>query len=221
VASHDLWIWHSFFGLPGSHNDINVLDRSPLFKNLLNGQSPRIEYTINGNKYDQGYYLADGIYPDWSTLIKTISAPQGLEKKVRQSSYHNFSHVLTSTLFVMKKHFAKLQEACRKDVERAFGVLQARFAIVSRPARGWSHGNMQKIMTTCVILHNMIIDDERGMDEEFIYDGNPTLVQPSRNESANFSDFIANSVKLRDSEAHFQLRDDLVKHLWALKGSSN
>jgi hypothetical protein len=25
VASKDLWIWHAFFCLPGSHNDINVL----------------------------------------------------------------------------------------------------------------------------------------------------------------------------------------------------
>ena len=25
VASYDLWIWHAFFRLPGSHNDINVL----------------------------------------------------------------------------------------------------------------------------------------------------------------------------------------------------
>jgi hypothetical protein len=26
VASYDLWIWHAFFGLPGSMDDINVLD---------------------------------------------------------------------------------------------------------------------------------------------------------------------------------------------------
>ena len=26
MASYDLWIWHAFFGLPGSHNDINVLE---------------------------------------------------------------------------------------------------------------------------------------------------------------------------------------------------
>ena len=26
IASYDLWIWHAFFRLPGSHNDINVLD---------------------------------------------------------------------------------------------------------------------------------------------------------------------------------------------------
>jgi hypothetical protein len=25
VASQDLWIWHCFFGLPGTLNDINVL----------------------------------------------------------------------------------------------------------------------------------------------------------------------------------------------------
>ena len=31
VASYDLWIWHAFFGLPGSLNDINVIDRSPVF----------------------------------------------------------------------------------------------------------------------------------------------------------------------------------------------
>jgi hypothetical protein len=24
VASKDLWIWHAFFGMPSSHNDINV-----------------------------------------------------------------------------------------------------------------------------------------------------------------------------------------------------
>jgi hypothetical protein len=25
IASHDLWIWHSFFGMAGSHNDLNLL----------------------------------------------------------------------------------------------------------------------------------------------------------------------------------------------------
>ena len=33
--------------------------------------------------------------------------------------------------------FAKSQEACLKDIERAFGVLQARFAIVRVSARFW------------------------------------------------------------------------------------
>jgi hypothetical protein len=35
------------------------------------------------------------------------------------------------------KYFAKAQEAERKDVERAFGVMQYRFAIVRGPAPLW------------------------------------------------------------------------------------
>ena len=26
VASYDLWIWHAFFGMPDSNNDLNVLE---------------------------------------------------------------------------------------------------------------------------------------------------------------------------------------------------
>jgi hypothetical protein len=40
VASQDLWIWHSFFGMTGSNNDINVLHRSPIFSRLTKGTTP-------------------------------------------------------------------------------------------------------------------------------------------------------------------------------------
>ena len=63
MASYDLWIWHAFFGLPGSHNDINVLERSSIFSKLAKGRAPLVNYSINGNDYLTGYYLADGIYP--------------------------------------------------------------------------------------------------------------------------------------------------------------
>jgi hypothetical protein len=61
---------------------------------------PRLT-VINGRHYNKGYYLADGIYPKWTTFVKTISSPI-LPKEVE---------------------FVKAQEGCRKDVERAFGVL--------------------------------------------------------------------------------------------------
>lgn len=83
VASYDLWIWHAFFGMPGSHNDINILQRSPLFAALADGKAPVANFTVNGKQYNMGYYLADGIYPQWATLVQTISQPQGPKKKVR------------------------------------------------------------------------------------------------------------------------------------------
>ncbi|XP_033131883.1 uncharacterized protein LOC103829883 [Brassica rapa] len=88
-------------------NDINVLDRSPVFDDLLQGRAPRVKYMVNGHTYKLAYYLTDGIYPKWSTFIQSITLPQTPQHEL----------------------FAKVQEATRKDVERAFGVLQSRFAI--------------------------------------------------------------------------------------------
>jgi hypothetical protein len=44
VASHDLWIWYSFFDVNSSHNDINVLNCSPLFSRLMEGTAPMVSY---------------------------------------------------------------------------------------------------------------------------------------------------------------------------------
>jgi hypothetical protein len=76
VVSYDRWIWHAFFGTPGSCNDINVLHRSPIFDNLARGSATEVHFTVNGNDYNMGYYLADSIYPLWATLISGYSSPQ-------------------------------------------------------------------------------------------------------------------------------------------------
>lgn len=47
VASRDLWIWHTLFGLPGSLNDIYVLERSPVFADVINGRAPSVNFIIN------------------------------------------------------------------------------------------------------------------------------------------------------------------------------
>ncbi|WVZ88854.1 hypothetical protein U9M48_035322, partial [Paspalum notatum var. saurae] len=48
VASRDLWIWHVYFGMPGRNNNINVLQRSPVFSSYLRGQSTSVEFEVNG-----------------------------------------------------------------------------------------------------------------------------------------------------------------------------
>ena len=51
-----------FFGISGSNNDINMLDSSPMFDDILNDRTLEENYMINGNNYTIEYYLADGIY---------------------------------------------------------------------------------------------------------------------------------------------------------------
>ena len=46
VATQDLRIWHAFFGLPWSHNDINVLHRSHVFNDLATGKTPEVEFWV-------------------------------------------------------------------------------------------------------------------------------------------------------------------------------
>jgi hypothetical protein len=50
-------------------------------------------------------------------------------------------------------------------VEPAFGVLQSRFAIVREPTRFFQIETLKDIMTACIILHNMIIEDKRHINE--------------------------------------------------------
>ena len=48
-------------------------------------------------------------------------------------------------------------------MELAFGVLQAQFAIVCGPTRFWHRETLKDIMKACIILHNMIVEDERHL----------------------------------------------------------
>ncbi|XP_024016256.1 uncharacterized protein LOC112089735 [Eutrema salsugineum] len=124
----------------GTLNDINVLERSPVFDDVLQGKAPKVKYIVNGHQYRLAYYLTDGIYLKWATFVRSFTHPEGEKAKL----------------------FAKCQESVRKDVERAFGVLQARFAIVKNPALIWDKVKIGKIMRACIILHNMIVQDERN-----------------------------------------------------------
>ncbi|CAA7056828.1 unnamed protein product [Microthlaspi erraticum] len=86
AASYDLWIWHAFFGPPGTLNDINVLHRSPVFDDILEGRAPKVSFSVNGHQYKMAYYLTDGIYPEWSTFVKPI--PQPAEPKAKLFCAH-------------------------------------------------------------------------------------------------------------------------------------
>ena len=105
-------------------------------------------FEVNGHVYPRFYLLTDGTYPPWACFIQSIHEPQG----------------------PMKEHFTKCQEGAQKDVERAFGVLQARWEIVKNPVRQWDLETISNIMMACIIMHNMIIEDERDLRLEAFHD---------------------------------------------------
>ncbi|WVZ80093.1 hypothetical protein U9M48_027598 [Paspalum notatum var. saurae] len=77
------WQWENCpSSWAGSHNDINVLQRSPVFDEFASGRTLEVEYWVNGNSYTMGYYLADKIYPNWATFVKTVSAPASMKHKI-------------------------------------------------------------------------------------------------------------------------------------------
>ena len=77
ISDPFLYIWYSFFGEPGSLNDINVLDKSTIVGSIICQTFNRKvnPYVINGCEQDYMYFLVDGIYPKFSIFCKTLSIP--------------------------------------------------------------------------------------------------------------------------------------------------
>ena len=146
VADHNMWIWHTRFGFPGTLNDINIWDQSSLLKKLLDGTFTAFvdfQFTISNKIFTKLWIMVDGIYPELSRFVKTIAVP--LSKQHRM--------------------YSKWQESCRKSVERAFGVVQRKFQIIARPMEQFFEEDIRGIVETCLILHNMMVETRIARDE--------------------------------------------------------
>nr|GEZ67427.1 putative nuclease HARBI1 [Tanacetum cinerariifolium] len=95
-------------------------------------------YVVNGVEYRNGYYLADGIYPEWASFVKSF----------------------TVTTDPKHTYFKQRQESARKDVECAFDVLQRRWGLIQQPARAYEVSTLRRIMYAGIIMHNMILEDQ-------------------------------------------------------------
>lgn len=169
------------------------------------------------------YYLTDGIYPQWVALfIPGITHPQ------------TDKHLV----------FAERQAAVRKDVERAFRVLQARFTIIRKPSLAWDEDILSNIMKACIILHNMIVEDERdaysGYEDPSEYEEDGQQIIPSSGlqhiasssrtsveentftynveRPFNMYAYLARRDEVRDGRTHQLLKDDLIEHNWKKYG---
>ncbi len=194
----DALLIYSFSGSPGSNNDININDRSPLWVKIANGTFPKYSYQMSHGEEDNIYYAADNIYPEFPVFMQ--SCGDSVDPKIH--------------------FYSKRLEAVRKDVERAFGILQARFAFLKVPCLLWHIDDISNAVHCCMILHNMIIEDEENDDNDITTEFYlPPITQHSRPSATIFEEFLENT-KLFQSHHKFKMfRMHLINHLFILKNS--
>ncbi|XP_024163907.1 uncharacterized protein LOC112170854 [Rosa chinensis] len=189
--------------------DWYFVQKSDAAKQLTAGRAPQIQFQVNNKIHNLDYYLTYGIYPTWATFVKSIPRPtQPKDLK-----------------------FSQAQEGYRKDVERCFGILQSRCSIVREAAHGWDREDLRYIMLTCIILHNMIIKDERPDDSDehlesdeeednnmrhrlaTIWEG-PTDddFDPVGRDGYYFNGFMDQFDAIRCANSHSNLQEYLIEH---------
>ncbi|XP_047978933.1 uncharacterized protein LOC125220842 [Salvia hispanica] len=121
-----------------------------------------------------------------------------------------------------KSYFASRQEAARKDVERAFGVLQSRWAMVKGPSRMWYIPNIGDIMYACIILHNMIVKSEgdeltQWTNEDYTGAG-PSHGVASANVNMGVPHGEVERLRafadMRQRDAYIRLQEDIIEEVW-------
>ena len=171
VADHHTWFWHSSYGYAGTLNDINIMNLLPFFESLLDGSFEELEqvvspYKIGDEVFEKLYILVDGIYPRYSRFVKGMKEPVTREEK----------------------KLTEAQESARKDVERGFGNLQAKFQAMAHPIQLMNLNKIANLCSCSLIMHNMCVSD-RVMEGDVRACYNPAHdIEPEVEEDISFSD---------------------------------
>jgi hypothetical protein len=79
---------------------------------------------------------------------------------------------------------------------------------------------MWEVMSACVIMHNMIIEEERDdivHDQGWDFQGELVATNPV---PASFQNFFHTHHEIRDRATHITLHEDLVNHIWIHAGNN-
>ena len=109
-----------------------------------------------------------------------------------------------------------MQEGAQKDVERAFGVLQMCWEIVKNPVHQWDLETIGNIMYACIIMHNIIIEDNSRLGLEPIFD--PILGGGHMLRDFDYFYLDEGTREIEDINMHFFLKNNIIDHMWMLRG---
>jgi hypothetical protein len=107
-------------------------------------------------------------------------------------------------------HFVIAQISCKEGMKHAFGVLQVCFHIIVNPFWLWDQKIILDILMANVLIHNMILEDKCNEDLN-----NFELVRDIQIKCKLYFKHIENT------KFNYQLKNDLIEHLWALKGNKH
>lgn len=220
LCDFNLYIWHVGYGFAGTLNDKSILNRSPLLDSFTDGSFAKLEkaagvvpFSIGGDEFSQLFCLGDGIYPNLSRIVKGIKEPTN-DAESRYTSW---------------------QEGARKDIERAFGVLQGSFKFTAVPIQMHNLRDISARMATCIMLHNMKVSDRvnggdvrtrynpskladfpdievmMGHDEEEVMEQQLDSDSDNDDFQDNSVTYVTNWLSLTDETAHARLYEALLK----------
>jgi hypothetical protein len=63
IVDENLYIWHIFFGLRSSKNDLNVLYHLFLVHNIFSSVVYNMTFDVNGKQYNLYYLFVNKIHP--------------------------------------------------------------------------------------------------------------------------------------------------------------
>jgi hypothetical protein len=107
--------------------------------------------------------------------------------------------------------------------------LQARWAVLRGPAYGWDRNHLAEMMTACIIMHNMIVEDEGdgAVNVDFIGPSGPP--EPCNNTGEGRNEWLNNHIRselpndpdedITCQATYLSLQHNLIEHLWARRGS--
>jgi hypothetical protein len=101
-------------------------------------------------------------------------------------------------------------------VDCAFDLLKKMFNILAISGRSYSQRTLALIMRACIILHNMIIDDERDDDyDDNYYTVTFIVALPITYEApASLTIILQRKTHLTSKLIFLNLQSDLIEHVW-------
>jgi len=69
----------------------------------------------------------------------------------------------------------------------------------------------------CVMLHNVTIEDGQNLNLEPSFDVRENITFRIR---LLFEDYVEGTTQIENHDSHYNIWNDLIKHLWQLKGNN-